>query len=250
MNTTPGALDERSARVGRTIPRVRLAARIGDALETGSLIVTAGAGYGKTTALEQGLGERVAVWLTCSEAERAPAALLMRIVEGVAEVAPGASDAVAERLASGTQRVDVRATTRELLADLRRLLVEPLVLVIDDAEQLDEADASQGLISELLRAEVPLLRIAVASRRPLGLRVAKTRAAGRVVEMSAADLAFDAEECGAVLRALNGRDPTSEEISAVMEATEGWPLGIALAAGAVGRGAAGPEEALASLTST
>jgi ATP/maltotriose-dependent transcriptional regulator MalT/DNA-binding SARP family transcriptional activator len=250
MNTTPGALDERSARVGRTIPRVRLAARIGDALETGSLIVTAGAGYGKTTALEQGLGERVAVWLSCSQAERAPGTLLMRIVKGVAGAAPGASDAVAERLASGTQRVDVMAITRELLVDLPRLLVEPLVLVFDDAEQLDEADASRGLISELLRAEVPLLRVAVASRRPLELRIAKTRTAGRLTELNAADLAFDGEECGAVLRGRTGREPTPEQISAVMEATEGWPLGIALAATTIEQGGGHGSASLASLTST
>jgi ATP/maltotriose-dependent transcriptional regulator MalT/DNA-binding SARP family transcriptional activator len=250
MTWTPGALEERPDRVGRTIPRSRLAAKIDDALDVGSLIVTAGAGYGKTTALEQGLGKRVGVWLSCSDAERAPGTLLMRIVEGVAGAAPGASDAVAERVASGTQRVDVLAMTRELLVDLPRLLVEPLVLVIDDAEQLDEADASRSLISELVRADVPLLRIAVASRRPLDLRIAKTRAAGRLIELSAADLAFDGEECGAVLRARTGREPTPEQVSAVMEATEGWPLGIALAASVMGRGGGGDSEALASLTST
>lgn len=250
MTSTPGALDERSAQMGRTILRARLAARIGDALETGSLIITAGAGYGKTTALEQGLGDRVAVWLSCSEAERAPGTFLMRIVEGVASAAPGASDAVAERLASGTRRMDVMATTHELLVDLPRLLVEPLVLVIDDAEQLDGADVSRDLISELLRAEVPLLRIAVASRRPLDLRVAKRRAAGQLIELGAADLAFNGEECGAVLSARTGRDPTSEQVSTVMEATEGWPLGIALAASVMGRDAAGDPGTLASLTST
>jgi ATP/maltotriose-dependent transcriptional regulator MalT/DNA-binding SARP family transcriptional activator len=251
MTRTPGALDQRLDHKGRTIPRGRLAARIADALGRGSLIVTAGAGYGKTMALEQGLEGHVPAWLSCTEAERAPGTLLVRIVGAVADAAPGASDAVAERLATGVERVEVMATTRELIADLTKLLVEPLVLVIDDAEQLDGADASERLISELIRAEAPLLRIAVASRRPLDLRVAKPRAAGRLTELGTKDLAFDSEECEAVLRMRSGRAPSPQQVSSVMEATEGWPLGIALVATVIGRGGAeSSPEALAGLTST
>jgi LuxR family transcriptional regulator, maltose regulon positive regulatory protein len=224
MTRTPGAVEARPETMGRTVRRPRLAARIGRALETGSVMITAGAGSGKTTVLEQAMEGRAAAWLSCSEGERAPGTLLMRIVDAVADTAPGASDAVAERVATGVQPVEAIATTRELIVDLSRLLVEPLVLVIDDAEQLDGAEASESLISELIRADVPLLRIAVASRRPLNLRVAKPRATGRLVELGAADLSFDSEECEAVLRARSGRDPTPEQVSSVMEANEGWPL--------------------------
>jgi ATP/maltotriose-dependent transcriptional regulator MalT/DNA-binding SARP family transcriptional activator len=250
MTRTPGALDERLDQVGRTIPRSRLTARIADALDSGNLILTAGAGFGKTTVLEQALDGRSTAWLSCSEAERAAGALMLRIVDAVADAAPGAADAVAERLAAGMQPVEVMATTRELIRDLSRLLVEPLVLVLDDAEQLDGADASQRLVSELIRAEAPLLRIALASRRPLDLRVAKPRTAGRLTELSAGDLAFDSGECTAALQARTGREPTTEQLSAVMEATEGWPLGVALAATVIGRDAGQDPPELASLTST
>jgi len=250
MTSTPGALDARLEIMGRTVRRPRLAARIGRALEAGSVMITAGAGSGKTMVLEQAIEGRTAAWLSCSEGERAPGTLLMRIVDAVADAAPGASDAVAERLATGMQPVDALATARELMVDLSRLLVEPLVLVIDDAEQLDGADASVHLVSELIRADVPLLRIAVASRRPLDVRVAKPRAAGRLVELTAGDLSFDSEECEALLRARSDRDPTPEQVSSVMEATEGWPLGIALAATVIARGGGEDSSALASLTST
>src|SRR5262249_53031777 len=129
---------------------------------------------------------------------------------------------------------------------LSRLLVNPLTVVVDDGEQLEGADASIRLVSDLIRAEVPTLRIALASRRPLGLRVAKARAAGQVAELSATDLAFDAEECETILRSRTGRDPAPEDVERLMEATEGWPLGVAVAAWIAERGGSAALERLGS----
>ena len=236
--SSPGALDARAGAPGRSIKRGRVSARLRDALQSGSALLTAGAGFGKTTTLEQALSEAgmPVAWISCSDAERAPGTLLLRVVNAVADAAPGASDALAERLSSGLEPVDALAATRELIAELSRLLVEPLVLVIDDAEHLDGAVESQRLLSELLRLEAHPLHVAVASRRPLMLRVAKPRSAGRLVELGTADLAFSVEECTELLQAHRGAEPSPEQVDSVMEATEGWPLGIALAAGRVDRG--------------
>ncbi len=211
---------------GRLVARPRLAARVRDALDTGALLLTAGAGCGKTTLLEQALLAAPTAWVSCSDAERAPGALLARIIDAVATSVPGASDALAERLAAAPDRVDALAAASELLAELSGLMVEPLVLVLDDAEHLDGAHESLRLLERLIRAEGSPLRVAVASRRPLELRIAKPRGAGRVTEVTAAELAFDVEECAALIRARNGR---AEHADAMMEATEGWPLGVALA---------------------
>jgi ATP/maltotriose-dependent transcriptional regulator MalT/DNA-binding SARP family transcriptional activator len=213
------------------VSRDRLAGQVWDALETGALVLTAGAGSGKTTILEQALARHAtaAAWVSCSEAERVPGSLLMRIVEAIAKAVPGASAAVAERLANAPQSVDALAATRELSAELSRLLVEPLVLVIDDAEHLDGAGESLRLLVELMKDGDPL-HVAIASRRPLDLHVAKLRADGRLADMTASDLAFDAQACATLLRSRGGPEPSLEQVEDMMQATEGWPLGIALAA--------------------
>ena len=187
--------------------------------------------------LEQvlGAGPRPVAWVSCSPTARSPGVLATMVVSAIAAAVPGSADALAERVAASGERVDGLALTRELIEELSRLLVEPLVLVIDDAEQLDGAGDSLRIISELLRAELPLLHVAVASRRPLALKVAKVRASGWLTELTTADLAFDAEECAELLRRRTGQDPSSEHVEVVMELTEGWPLGIALAAGLVER---------------
>jgi ATP/maltotriose-dependent transcriptional regulator MalT/DNA-binding SARP family transcriptional activator len=156
--------------------------------------------------------------------------LLIRIVDAIAAAAPGASDTLAERLTRGGQQFDPLAAMHELIWESSQLLVEPLVLVIDDAEHLDGADESLRLLGELVTAEQTSLRIAVASRRPLDLRVARPRAAGRLQEVSAADLVFSSEESADLLRERTGIDPSPDDVDEVMRATEGWPLGVALAA--------------------
>jgi ATP/maltotriose-dependent transcriptional regulator MalT/DNA-binding SARP family transcriptional activator len=218
------------------ISRPRLAPELRRALGRGHLILTAGAGCGKTTLLDEALrGVARIGWISCSEPERTPGILLMRLVEAVASAVPGGSDAVGERLTSAPEQVDALAATRELLAELSRLLVEPLSLVLDDAEHLDGAEGALELLDELLRADARMLHAAVATRRALDLRVAKPRAVGRLTEFTAADLAFDAKECADLLRARTGRDPSPELVDDLMEATEGWPLGVALAARLVER---------------
>jgi DNA-binding SARP family transcriptional activator len=238
MSTPPGALDARPGIQGRSIERGRLAGRVRDALDSGSLIITAGAGSGKTTILEQALsdGGGPVAWIGCSDRDRGPGVLLMRIVEAISQATPGASDALAERLVTGIEPIHPPAAMRELIAELSRLLVEPLVVVVDEAEHLDGADGSLRLVAEMIRAELARLHVAVATRRTLDLRVAKPRAAGLLVELSAADLVFDGEECTALLRARTGRELSQREVDAVMEATEGWPLGIAMMAALGERG--------------
>ena len=191
------------------------------------------------------LAARPVAWIACTKTERGSGRLLIRILEAIARIAPGAADVLAERLAAAPQEVDALAAIRELTAELPRLLVEPLVLVIDDAENLEGAEESLRLLDELFRAERAALHVAAASRRPLNLRVAKPRAAGRLIEFTASELAFEAADCAALVRSRRGADPTPEYVHELMRATEGWPLGIGLAIASVGRahgGADGPGE--------
>ena len=186
-------------------------------------------------------------WVSCAEAERSAGVLLKRIVDAIAIAAPGASAVLAERLAAAAEHVDPVAAARELLVELSALLLEPLVLVIDNAEQLEESAESLRLIDELLRAENTPLRVALAARREPGLRTGKARAAGRLAELTAADLAFDAEDCAELIRARTGSDPTHEDVGALLTATGGWPFGVGLAVGLLDRTTGNGDRALGDL---
>jgi DNA-binding SARP family transcriptional activator len=210
------------------IPRPQIAARLGEALDRGSVVLIAGAGCGKTTALEEVLAQRegATAWVRCTALDADPGRLVSHLVDAVRGVAPGTTDVLAEQLSRATERIEVALAVRALLSELDRLLVDPLTIAVDDAEHLGAGAAA--VVSDLFGAGIVALRVAVASRRPLPVRTAKLRAEGRLTEIDAADLAFTPDECAAVMAARLGRDPADAELEALWSATEGWPLGVAL----------------------
>lgn len=215
------------------IERPELTERLTDSLDRGSVVLVADAGFGKTTALEQALGRRSGpvVWLRTARTDRDPGRLVGRLVEAIRAELPGVAEDYAERLAAAIEPLDAEAVARSLVDDLGRLLVEPLVVVIDDAERLERTPAL-AIVNVLLEGSGELLRVGVCSRRALGIKLARLKAAGRMTELGPADLAFSPAECGSCLRLARGQEPSSDEAEALFATTEGWPLGVALAAAA------------------
>jgi ATP/maltotriose-dependent transcriptional regulator MalT/DNA-binding SARP family transcriptional activator len=215
--------------VSARIARPRLADRVAAGLDTGALLLVADGGFGKTWAIEDAVAARGldAAWLRVGEDDHEPARFLVSLVYALRGALGDAADTLGGGVVERVEGHEPLRLVRDLVRDLEHVLVEPLAIVIDDGERLDGA-ASLPLVGELLRAAGGRLRIVVASRRPLGLRVAKLRVSGRLHELGRGDLAFDAEECAALLRARTGEEPAPELVARVMEETEGWPLGIAL----------------------
>ena len=215
------------------VNRPGLVARLSGALDRGGLILTAAAGYGKTIALQQTLATRAesSVWVSCATTGGGEAGLLLlALIERLREVVPGSSDVLAGRLAATIQRVDAPSLARALRTDLEALLVDPVFVVIDDAEQLEGSSEALEVVEVLLHADPRVLRLAVASRRPLAVRASRLATAGRATEIGPGELAFSAQKCAEVLHRRDGRAPTADEVEALMAGTEGWPLGVALSA--------------------
>ena len=209
-----------------TIPRPALVARLAGALDRGGLLLVAPAGAGKTVALEQALCGDVA-WVRCTAADRDPGRFLVHVLDALRGAVSGLGTVLSDRLGTSAAAVDVPSAVGDLASELSNLLVDPLTLVIDDAEQLEGVEQVAAM---LLAADVARLRVAIATRRPLQLRAARLRVAGRLTEVTAADLAFSAGECADLLRHRTGREPSADEVDALWTRTEGWPLGVSLAA--------------------
>jgi LuxR family maltose regulon positive regulatory protein len=202
------------------------------ALDDGCLLVVAPAGYGKTLAIQQAVEERggVAAWHACRDRDADGGRLVVSILEAVRRAVPGAADVLLDRLGEAGEAVEAAAAAEALVDDLTRLLVEPLVLVLDDVERLADGPEPMAVLGALLEGAGGPLRLVVASRRRPPLKLAKLTAAGLVTELGEADLVFTAEECAAVLAARDGRPPSDAEVEATMSRTLGWPLGVALGA--------------------
>lgn len=206
-------------------------------------MLEADAGYGKTTALEQALERREGgvAWVRCSEADADPGRLLERLMTALAVAVPGVADPLRERIVNVGDPVVLSAVSAELRADLERLLIEPVVVVFDDAEHLAEAPGAAAIVADLLAVRAPQVTVAVATRRRLPMDLSRLRVEERVTELGPDDLAFTPDECAACLDARRGSGPHAEEVQRLVAQTRGWPLGVALAGGAAPGGEFVPE---------
>jgi DNA-binding SARP family transcriptional activator len=225
---------------GIQIDRSALVARLSAVLDRGHLFLIAPAGFGKTIALEQTLAARGGdiARVRCTAADRHAGRLLDHLIGALRSAAPGTADVLGDTLALAFGPVDPSTAADQLVAEIERLVIDPLTIAFDDAEHLAEDPAAADIVGALLASDSEALRVAVASRRRLPIRHAKLRAEDRLTVVRPADLVFSAGECEEMLRRAGRTDVSESEVETAMAVTEGWPLGLALAFGARRTGAA------------
>jgi LuxR family transcriptional regulator, maltose regulon positive regulatory protein len=192
------------------------------------VLLTAPAGYGKTTALSQwsAADHREFAWVTVDRADGDPVGLATHVALALHRIEP-LDPAVFQALALGDGSRHVVALTH-LLASLRSW-TRPGVLVLDDVHELRNAEA-MNFIRALAAGLPPGFHIAIGSRITLSFGRLRTEARG--IEFGPGDLVFTEEEAGAALSEA-GVNCSEEAVSGLVRRTEGWPAGIYLAALAI-----------------
>jgi LuxR family transcriptional regulator, maltose regulon positive regulatory protein len=189
--------------------------------------VVAPPGYGKTTLLAQWAERdgRAPAWVSVDEKDNEPKVLLRYVAEALDAVQP-VGKRVFEALASATSSVPGSVVPR--LASAFWSMSTPVVLVLDDVHLLHNSECRAAV--SVLADHVPAdSRLVLAGRNNPPLRLARLRAEGRIAEVGPADLSLTRAEAAALLRAA-GMRLGEDEVTALHERTEGWPVGLYLAA--------------------
>lgn len=198
--------------------------------------VVAPAGYGKTTLLSQWAEQRGrAAWVSLDERDNDPEILL-----GCAAAALDRVEAIDPELLRtrwlGGASIAATAVTR--LVGAMSAMTEPVALVLDHLELVSNQDCRDAVAELALHLPVGS-QLAIATRSAPPLPMARLRAAGEVVEVGSDDLAMDGSEARGLLAAVGVRLGDVDH-GRLIERTEGWPVGLYLAALAIKAG--GPEE--------
>src|SRR6266498_951378 len=213
------------------VARPRLSERLSRGAESALTVVSAPAGFGKTTLLAQWLATAPgdgpsAAWLSLDQRDNDPAVFWTYLVAALQTAAHGVGAGALSLLQS--PRPPIEAVLATLLNDLGAVSND-VVLVLDDYHVIDARDVQDGM-AFLLEHLPPQIHLVIASRTDPALPLARLRGRGELVEIRAADLRFTPDEAAAYLNGVMGLVLTARDVAALEGRTEGWIAALQLAA--------------------
>jgi LuxR family maltose regulon positive regulatory protein len=212
------------------VRRDRLARRIDRRSLPALALVSAPAGFGKTTLVAEWLADDPSAgpvaWLSLDKRDSDPATYWSYVVAALRKLEPNVGADALATLHATPNSFD--AAVASLLNDLSALDTD-VVLVLDDYH-LIESLAVQESMQLLLEHQPAQLHLVVASRADPPWPLAGLRARGELVEIRAADLRFTPDEVTAYLNDAMGLDLARADVDTLEGRTEGWVAALQLAA--------------------
>ena len=194
------------------------------------VLVTAEAGYGKTTLLADFARHhrRPTIWYRLDEEDRNWVSFVHYLVAAGRTVEPEFGTATKGLLSelglgAGPSRDTIFAT---FLRDLQSLGSHGASLIIDDYHLVDDIPDIRVLMRELTSRGPERLTIVLASRQTPTLPLARLRTLGEVAELTAEDLRFDLGETERLFRETYGRALEPDVLADLADRTEGWAASL------------------------
>ncbi|MGB6059173.1 MAG: hypothetical protein WBF71_13030, partial [Microthrixaceae bacterium] len=244
-------------RLEKTVARPRLSEDLGDGSGPAVVVVSAAAGFGKTTAVTEWLqtlpsgdpsggsaggpaggpaGGRCVAWLSLDERDNDPVTCWTYVIAALKKALGPDFGSGASALMQSS-RVTLDAVVATLLNELLTVDRE-VVLVLDDYHVISTPEIHQS-IALLLERLPSRSRVVIVSRSDPPLPLGRLRVSGRLVELRAKDLRFTVDETAEYLAGATGTSGaagtvgttlSSVDVLALAERTEGWVAALQMAA--------------------
>lgn len=209
------------------LTRSRLIEALNDALDRELILVCSPAGFGKTTLLaDWAAAANVPVaWLSLDPDDDDPARFWRYVIAALDRVFPGLGDrSLPLPTGPGGDHGVVTALINQIEAQ-----AGDIVLVLDDYHAVKSPLIHDGVA--LLLSRIPRrMHVVIATRSDPPLPLARLRVQGQLAELRDADLRFTSSESDELLRQGWQLDLSPEVIAALDAKTEGWVVGLQLAA--------------------
>ncbi|MFB9279462.1 LuxR C-terminal-related transcriptional regulator [Cohnella cellulosilytica] len=215
-----------------SVPRPRLMRKLDEGLEAKLILISASAGYGKTTALSEWARQSgVAVaWVSLDKQDDEWIAFWTYVTSSIQEQAPGFAQTVLPLLANGPSAsfASSEPAVTAMLNELNQLPGE-LAIVLDDFHCIELPEIQRSL-SYFVDRLPPQIHLYIASRTDLPIPTARLMAKGEMRQIRIQDLRFHPEEGHAFFRKTAGLSLSREQFAELYHQTEGWISGLQLAA--------------------
>jgi LuxR family maltose regulon positive regulatory protein len=211
------------------VVRPRLIARLDAGLRGRLTLVSAPAGFGKTTLVSAWLAgrEQPAAWLSLDEGDSDPTRFLRYLVAALQTIAAEIGAGVQAALQS-TPPPPPEAILTALLNDIAAI-EERFILVLDDYHAVNARPVDEAL-AFLLDHLPPQMHLVITTREDPQVPLARLRARSQLNELRVADVRFTLDEAAAFLTQAMGLSLAAGDIATLEARTEGWIAGLQLAA--------------------
>ena len=211
------------------VPRPRLYERLDEGLTRKLTLVSAPAGFGKSTVVTGWLAENgdQAAWLSLDEGDNDTVRFWTYLIAAIQTVNPEIG-AEARQIVSGPQLRSTEPIAISLINDITQL-ESGLILVLDDYHVIESEKIHAGM-GYLLEHQPPNLHILLVTRADPSISLARLRAHSQLIEIRAEELQFSLEEAATLLNEKMGLNLDSEQVAALNTHTESWVVGLQLAA--------------------
>jgi len=211
------------------LPRARLLEQLNEGRQRPLTLISAPAGYGKSTLASrwQEACDGLGIWVSLDEDDNDLRSFLAYLLAAVQAAVPNSCHKT-QALLDAPNLPPGLVLTRYLLNDLDQI-DEPFILVLDDYHHIHER-AVHDVLAALLDHPPRAMHLVLLTRRDPPLPISTLRARGQMTEIGAQQLRFTVAETVAFLQGSLKVSVGEATAAALEERTEGWVTGLRLAA--------------------
>ncbi|MEC0136934.1 LuxR C-terminal-related transcriptional regulator [Paenibacillus macerans] len=209
------------------VARSRLTRLLHEGLDRTLTLITAPAGYGKTTLLGEWVMtlENPVAWVSLDQGDNDRMRFWAHTLAALKQAYPSFNEqAVLRHAVEDPSGVSLIAA---LVNGLHRIS-QTTVLVWDDFHHIEEESILKG-VTYLLERLPPHVHLYLASRNPPALPLSRLRAENRLISLDASDLRFAPDETTEFFAKCGGIQLSNEDAAVVQKKTEGWAAAMRLA---------------------
>lgn len=219
-------------------PRDRLINSLNLGLEKQLIVISSGAGYGKTSLLTHWVkGLKIPViWYSIDRKDKDFLVFISYLIEGIESKYPGVGNRMKEVLSSSSFPASIETLLGMFINASLEIAPEELIIVLDDYHHVCDSEEIQNCMEFLIKYLPVNIFIVISSRNRVSIPIiSRRRAQNEILELTEEDLKFTRLEIKSLISNNLSLAINYEQLNSLDKLTEGWIIGIQLAMNSISK---------------